>query len=239
MISADGTVCVAYVAGLRAFGMKSAHAGLELYSPDGRREVIHGRSDGQSAKTSVGEFELSFDVPGGPFVLTYRVLHGAWTPAGDPPCDGLRWCVKVARAEAVGRWMNDPERPELRGVGYLEPRHIVRLASGFLLGGAVYGCLGFVIGAVSVHEIEGIFAIVLLTNIDVGWLQNPIYYATSERRALIESLPGHYPTQLAITGAFTDDLPRGVILRSLVYAVATLLAALLAFGLRIRPARCP
>jgi hypothetical protein len=120
---------------------------------------------------------------------------------------------------------------------YLEPRHILRVASGFLLGGMVYGCLGFLVGAVTRHELEGIFVIVLLTNIDVGWLQNPIYYSTSERRALIESLPGHYPTQLAITGAFTDDIPHGTVSRSLAYAAAALVAALLAFGLRIRPAR--
>ncbi len=120
---------------------------------------------------------------------------------------------------------------------YLEPQHVLRLASGFLLGGVVYGCLGFLTGAVAVHELEGIFAIVLLTNIDVGWLQNPIYYATSEHRALIESLPGHYPTQLAITGAFTDDVAHGIVSRSVAYAGAALLAALLAFGLRLRPAR--
>jgi len=120
---------------------------------------------------------------------------------------------------------------------YLEPRHTLRVASGFILGGVVYGCLGLLVGAVSRHELEGIFVIVLLTNIDVGWLQNPIYYATSERRALIEGLPGHYPMQLAITGAFTDDVPRGTISRSLAYAAAALLAALFAFGLRIRPAR--
>jgi hypothetical protein len=118
-----------------------------------------------------------------------------------------------------------------------EPRHLVRVASGLLLGGVVYGCLGLLVGAIARQELEGVFVIVLLTNIDVGWLQNPIYYATSERRGLIESLPGHYPTQLAITGAFTDDVPHGTVSRSLAYAAAALVAALLAFGLRIRPAR--
>ncbi len=129
LITPDGTVCVAYVAWLRAYGTRSAHAGLELYWPDGSREVVHARPDPQRTHTA-GEFELSFDVPGGPFVLTYRVLHGAWTPEGDSPCDGLRWCVKAARAEAVGRWMNDPARPELRGVGYSDWVEIERPTRG-------------------------------------------------------------------------------------------------------------
>ena len=88
----------------------------------------------------------------------------------------------------------------------------------------------------AVHELEGIFLIVLLTNIDVGWLQNPIYYATSERRGIIESLPGYFPTQLAVLSAFTDRVPAGVVWKPLAYAGVVLAAALAAFGLRIRPA---
>jgi ABC-2 type transport system permease protein len=119
---------------------------------------------------------------------------------------------------------------------WVRPEHVERLAAGFFLGGLVYGCLGLLVGAVVKHELEGIFVIVLLTNIDVGWLQNPIYYAHSQRRAFIECLPGYAPTQLAVVGSFTDDVPVGAEVRALAYAGVVLLAALLAFGLRIRPA---
>jgi hypothetical protein len=120
---------------------------------------------------------------------------------------------------------------------WVTPKHVFRLASGFALGGIVYGCLGLLVGAIAKHELEGIFGIVLLTNIDVGWLQNPVYYSTSEQRGFIAGLPGHYPTQLAITGAFSDALPAGTVSRSLAYGAAALLLALVAFGVRIRPAR--
>jgi hypothetical protein len=117
---------------------------------------------------------------------------------------------------------------------YLAPQHLGRVVSGFFLGGLVYGCFGLLIGAISVQELTGIFLIVLVANVDVGWLQNPIYYASSERRALIEALPGYYPMQLAVVGAFTDALPVGIVWRPICYAGAALLAALLAFWLRIR-----
>ncbi len=118
---------------------------------------------------------------------------------------------------------------------WLSPRQVGRVAEGFFLRGLVYGTLGLLVGALTRHELAGIFSIVLLTNVDVGWLQNPIYYAASERRSIIESLPGHYPTQLALVGAFADFVPSGVIGRSLAWAGGVLALALVAFGLRIRP----
>jgi len=113
------------------------------------------------------------------------------------------------------------------------PRHVLGVGCGLLLGGLVYGSLGFAVGAIFTRELEAIFVIVLLTNVDVGWLQNPIYYATSERRGLIENLPGHYPTQLAIVSAFTDEAASSAALHSLACAAAALAAALLAFALRV------
>jgi hypothetical protein len=118
---------------------------------------------------------------------------------------------------------------------WLSPLHVGRVAEGFFLGGLVYGTLGFLVGALTQHELAGIFVIVLLANVDVGWLQNPVYYAVSERRSIIESLPGHYPTQLALVGAFADAVPSGVIGRSFAWAGGVLALALVAFGLRIRP----
>lgn len=117
---------------------------------------------------------------------------------------------------------------------FVAPRHLLCMGAGFLLGSTVYGCYGLLIGAAVAHELEGMFVIVLLTNIDAGWLQNPIYYATSQNRALIEWLPGHGPAQLAITGAFSEEVPRGLVARGLGYAALALIAALLIVLFRTR-----
>ena len=120
---------------------------------------------------------------------------------------------------------------------FFEPQHLELVLAGFFLGGLVYGCAGLFIGAVSVHELEGIFLIVLLANIDVGWLQNPSYYKDSTSPGVIESLPGYLPTQLASVGAFTDEVPLVAIWGSLSYAGLFLIAAVLAFWIRVRTRR--
>ena len=118
---------------------------------------------------------------------------------------------------------------------WLAPKHVELVAAGLFFGGLIYGCLGMLVGALVNQELEGIFVIVLLTNIDAGWLQNPIYWAHSQRRALIRSLPGYGPVQLAVVGAFTDDAPHGALARAAIWAGVALVLALVAFGTRIRP----
>lgn len=120
---------------------------------------------------------------------------------------------------------------------WVVPRSPLLVAEGLFFCAITYGCLGLLVGALAHQELEGIFGIVLLTNVDVGWLQNPIYFAHSQRRALIRALPGYGPVQLAVVGAFSDDHPRGALARACAWAVGTLLIALIAFGLRIRPPR--
>jgi hypothetical protein len=118
---------------------------------------------------------------------------------------------------------------------WVVPRQAAMLVAGFFFGGLIYGCLGMLVGAIVKNELEGIFIIVFLTNIDAGWLQNPIYYAHSQRQGLIRALPGYGPVQLAVVGAFTEDAPHGALSRAVVCAGGALTLALLAFGLRIRP----
>jgi hypothetical protein len=120
LVTADGTVCVAYLAWLDAWGLRRAFAGVELYWPGGRREILQARPQAEHDAFASGDLRLSFDVPGGPFELEYATVHGAWTPDGEPPGGALRWGVKVARAEAVARWRGDRARPELRGIGYAD-----------------------------------------------------------------------------------------------------------------------
>ena len=117
---------------------------------------------------------------------------------------------------------------------FFEPQHFELVFAGFFLAGLVYSCYGLFIGAIAVHELEGIFLIVLLANIDVGWLQNPSYYKDSTSQAVIESLPGYLPTQLASVGAFTDEMPLVTIWGALSYAGLFLLGAVLTFWIRVR-----
>lgn len=117
---------------------------------------------------------------------------------------------------------------------FIEPIHFGYVLAGLFLCGLVYSCYGLLVGAVSTHELEGIFLIVLVANIDVGWLQNPSYYKESSNRLIIEYLPGFFPTQLAMVGTFTDGLPVVAIWGSLLYSAIFLAAAVFAFWLRIR-----
>jgi hypothetical protein len=118
---------------------------------------------------------------------------------------------------------------------WVVPRQTALVVAGLFVGGLTYGCLGLLVGTVAKHELEGVFAIVLFTNVDVGWLQNPIYFSHTQSPALIRDLPGYGAAQLAVVGAFTGDEPRGVLLRAGLWAAGTLAAALVAFGFLITP----
>lgn len=115
--------------------------------------------------------------------------------------------------------------------------HLGRVALAFGLGGLVYASVGLLAGALAKRELEGLLLIVLLANVDVGWLQNPAYYETSARRWLIASLPGYHPSQLAILGALTEDYPLSSIGGALGWAFGILALVLYVFWLRVRVAR--
>ena len=65
-------------------------------------------------------------------------------------------------------------------LGFFVPRHVGNVVLGFVLVGTVYGCYGLLAGSIFRRELEGVLSIVLLTNIDVAWLQNPIFYTESK-----------------------------------------------------------
>ena len=70
--------------------------------------------------------------------------------------------------------------------------------------GFVYGCYGLLTGSLIRGELEGILMIVLLVNIDVGWLQNPLFYEGAQNQEVIHYLPAYFPSQASIIAAFTD-----------------------------------
>jgi len=83
-------------------------------------------------------------------------------------------------------------------------KHLPLFIFGLTLIGFVYGCYGLTIGSMIRGKLEGILLVFLLANIDVGWLQNPTYYAEAHNNIIIRYLPAYFPSQSAIIAAFTD-----------------------------------
>jgi hypothetical protein len=108
-------------------------------------------------------------------------------------------------------------------------KHLLMFICGLTLIGFVYGCYGLVIGSFIKGKLEGVFLIVLLANIDVGWLQNPMYYAEAQNNAIIRYLPGYFPSQSAIIAAFTDYSGQNARLLSLLYGSVFLILSLIVF----------
>ncbi len=114
------------------------------------------------------------------------------------------------------------------------PRHLLLTIVGFFLVGTVYGCYGLLAGSIFRRELEGVLSIVLLANIDVAWLQNPIFYTESKNKLVIRCLPAHFPSQVSMIGAFSDYSIRWAVLASLAYGAVLLSLAVLVFWWRMR-----
>ena len=107
--------------------------------------------------------------------------------------------------------------------------HIFLLIFGLILTGFVYGCYGLVIGSFIKGELEGILFIVLLVNIDAGWLQNPLFYEEAQNQQLIKFLPAYFPSQTTIIAAFTDYSIMNAGLNSLFYGTCFLVISMAIF----------
>ena len=112
--------------------------------------------------------------------------------------------------------------------------HFPNFIFGLMLIGFVYGCYGLAIGSMIKGKLEGVFFIVLLANIDSGWLQNPMYYAGAHNNEIIRYLPAYFPSQSAIIAAFTDYSSANAILYSIFYGTGFLILALLIFYNKMR-----
>lgn len=115
--------------------------------------------------------------------------------------------------------------------------HVWSFVGSLMLIGVVYGCYGLAAGSLIKGELEGILMIVLLVNIDVGWLQNPLFYAEAQNQAIIRFLPAYYPSQSAIITAFTDHSPLRAGVYSLLYGALFLLLSIVIFFLQMRTQR--
>ena len=110
---------------------------------------------------------------------------------------------------------------------------------GLLLAGWVYGSYGLLVGAMIRSELGGLLCVVLLSSLDVMWLQNPMDYSGAGARMLIRSLPGHLPSQVALVGAFETYGVGRQALGASAYGLAMLIAAVATFAWRVRVRRDP
>ncbi len=120
---------------------------------------------------------------------------------------------------------------------FFRPARATGVFLGFVSTSFVYSTLGMVIGAVVRRELEGILLILLLVNVDAGWLQSPVFYADARNRALIRILPAHHPTQITLLAAFTRNDLAPEAGAALGYAVVGLIAAAVLYWLRVRVRR--
>jgi hypothetical protein len=121
-------------------------------------------------------------------------------------------------------------------VPFFIPRHPATVFAGLVLVGYVYGCYGLMIGAIWRRELESMFSVILLTNIDVGWLQNPVFYTEAENKAFIHWLPAYWPVQAAMTGAFTEHGVAASALGAVAYGTILLFIAIFVFWRQVRMA---
>ena len=112
--------------------------------------------------------------------------------------------------------------------------HLGRFISGLVLIGFVYGSYGLAVGSLIKAELEGILMIVLLVNIDVGWLQNPLFYAEAQNQMIIKFLPAYFPSQTAIITAVTDYSAAAATVNGILYGLVFLIFSMLIFFFKMR-----
>jgi len=117
---------------------------------------------------------------------------------------------------------------------FVSVRNLPMFILGLMLIGFVYGCYGLTIGSLIKGKLEGVFFIVMLANIDAGWLQNPMYYAEAHNNVIIRYLPAYFPSQSAIIAAFTDYSGANARIYSILYGTGFLILALLIFYNKMR-----
>lgn len=95
-----------------------------------------------------------------------------------------------------------------------------------------YGALGVVFGSVLGREVEGMFAILMISILDVA-LQNPLSSSGSDS-SVVRLLPSYGAVQASMAAAFSSStVTRGLVIQ-LLWLVAAAFAALLVFRRRTR-----
>ncbi|MFJ3582763.1 hypothetical protein ACIPPS_11095 [Streptomyces sp. NPDC090127] len=106
------------------------------------------------------------------------------------------------------------------------------LTLAFFTANLAFGGIGIMLGTLLRGELEGFFAIIMISIIDNG-LQNPGMNPPADQPGL-PLLPLHGPSQAAYAAAFTEAWPGAYAARALVWFSLTATAGLLIFFLRTR-----
>ncbi|KYK13543.1 ABC transporter permease [Streptomyces rochei] len=112
------------------------------------------------------------------------------------------------------------------------PRQPLLLAGALFSAGLTYGILGVGFGALLRKEVEGMFAIVMTSVIDLA-LQNPIISSRADS-AITHFLPSYGAMQAATAAAFSRTAVPGHLLVELTWFAAAALVGLLTFQWRTR-----
>ncbi|AJC53213.1 hypothetical protein [Streptomyces sp. 769] len=114
------------------------------------------------------------------------------------------------------------------------PRQPALLATALFCDAMTYGALGVLFGCVLRREVEGMFAMVMTSVIDVA-LQNPIAN-TGANSPLVRLLPSYGSMQAAAGAGFTNGAMTSCLAAQALWFAGAALLALLAFHRRTRSA---
>ena len=92
---------------------------------------------------------------------------------------------------------------------FFQPINPGHLILGLFFTGLTYGSYGILVGTLVKGELEGTLLVILLANIDAGWLQNPLFFSGARNKFIIQLLPAYHSSQISIAAAFLcTKLPR-------------------------------
>lgn len=117
---------------------------------------------------------------------------------------------------------------------FFDPVNSYQLFIGMILMGVTYGSYGLMVGSLVKGNLEGVLSVVILANIDAGWIQNPLYFSGAQNKFIIELLPAYYPSQVSIASAFTDFPIGTTLMTSLGYCMIFLFLAILISYFKLR-----
>ncbi|OQS16140.1 hypothetical protein B0T36_04930 [Nocardia donostiensis] len=114
------------------------------------------------------------------------------------------------------------------------PQQPILLAAALFCAAMTYGALGVALGALLRREVEGMFAIAMISCFDMV-VQNPIASIGADSD-VVRLLPSYGAMQAATAAGFSDTTPLPGLAVQLVWFTASALVGLVAFHLRTRSA---
>ena len=114
---------------------------------------------------------------------------------------------------------------------------IILVYMGFIFMGFIYGLYGGIVGVVTNNFLASFLMIIMLTNLDVGWLQNPVFYSFADNTLFIRFLPAFFPCQFIFTSAYTDKINFWCGGISILYIIILFLILVILLNIKIRGMR--